>query len=192
MSVRISISNHERNTTYYPGDTIDGRVYLRGPLRDENLSVSIKFWGSTYSEISLDKHSTRHYLQLCKVQRELFAGSCSLGEGAELSFPFSLTIPKYTFNYGGHRKNKYWAASAHDLPPTVATHGFRFDGRIGYELHAEARKSTFFSINTHKRKSIFLRRRGEPSSPSLLAGYRADSGFTKVLDVQITFPLAPK
>jgi hypothetical protein len=89
-----------------------------------------------------------------------------LGEGAELSFPFSLTIPKYTFNYGGHRKNKHWAASAHELPPTVATHGFRFDGRIGYELYAEARKSTFFSINARKRKSIFLRRRGEPSSPS--------------------------
>ncbi|PMD41951.1 hypothetical protein L207DRAFT_582371 [Hyaloscypha variabilis F] len=72
MSTRIRFSGQAQEVAaYYPGDIIDGIVYLRGPLQDSNLAVSIKLVGSTHSTIFLGKHSVDHDLVLCEVRQEL-------------------------------------------------------------------------------------------------------------------------
>jgi hypothetical protein len=98
--------------TDYPGDIIDGIVYLRGPLQDNNHAVSIKLVGSTHSTIFLGKHSVDYDLVLCEVRQELYVGLCSLEKGKELSWPVGIQVPQHTYNFDGHSKSRH-GAQAH-------------------------------------------------------------------------------
>jgi hypothetical protein len=108
MSTRIRFSGQAQEVAaYYPGDIIDGIVYLRGPLQDSNLAVSIKLVGSTHSTIFLGKHSVDHDLVLCEVRQELYVGPCSLEKGEEMSWPVGIQVPQHTYNYDGHSKSRH-------------------------------------------------------------------------------------
>jgi hypothetical protein len=125
MSIQIQISNHVKDSTIYdPGDTINGTVNLRGPPRDEALTVFIEFHGTTAAAISISRHSVNHYLKLSAIRKEVYIIFYLLDKGSEMPWEFSLAIPKYTLNHREFRKNTYWAAGVHDLPPNVAVVGY--------------------------------------------------------------------
>jgi hypothetical protein len=59
--------------------------------------------GLIYSEISLGRHSVRHYLQFCTAKLELYSGSIFWEEPRYHGH--SASTPRTIQNYGGHEQN---------------------------------------------------------------------------------------
>lgn len=95
MSVQVML--HDNQPTFTPGDIVQGTIYLKGPIHDDNFSISLVFEGKSYVQVGYGKHARYDFFGiLFRDGRRVLKKPCHLEAGYKNVWPFTLRMPTHT------------------------------------------------------------------------------------------------
>ncbi|KAM3076879.1 hypothetical protein ACMFMF_004795 [Clarireedia jacksonii] len=165
MSLDIYIHGHDpERSTYYAGDCVSGTVHLKGPIRSNDFTVVLNFFGGSF--VFMPERGKEHD---------------DYNNDEDMSWGFCLKFPSNTGDTGPLGPDKpsgaIWTTDSHPLPPSINfTHrhtlGRGYSSQIKYGLIATAWGTSVKLSKKHYLKFRALREYNDLSIPQSIVQIR--------------------